>query len=98
MTLFDGSDLTVTSASLTAGHLSIYLAPECGRLEMLLLLLRAVAGRLTPDVPLEEFVATAITIEMRPRAVGVATDGELVSTSPPIECVSNPGTLKTFVP
>lgn len=84
--------------SIATGRLWIYLAPECGRLEMLLLLLRAVAGRLTPDVPLEEFVATAITIEMRPRAVGVATDGELVSTSPPIECVSNPGTLKTFVP
>jgi diacylglycerol kinase family enzyme len=65
---------------------------------MLLLLLRAVAGRLTPDVKLEEFVATEVTIDTGTRAMSVVIDGELISASPPIRCVTNPGTLRTLVP
>jgi diacylglycerol kinase family enzyme len=84
--------------SITTGRLWIYLAPECGRVEMMVLLLRALAGRLTPDVKLEEFVATEVTIRTGSRDVGVAADGELISASPPIRCVSNPGTLRTLVP
>ena len=84
--------------SITTGHLWIYLAPECSRLEMMVLLLRALAGRLTPDVKLEEFVATEVTIQRAPRGIAVAADGELVSTSPPIRCLTNPGSLRTLVP
>jgi diacylglycerol kinase family enzyme len=85
-------------ASLTAGHLSIYLAPECGRMEMVILALRAVAGRLTPDVKLEELRACEVTIEPRARRAGVATDGELVALSPPFACRIQRGTLRTLLP
>ena len=84
--------------SMATGHLWIYLAPECGRLQMMVLLLRALAGRLTPDVRLEELVATEVTIQRAPRGIGVAADGELVPTSPPIRCLAHPGALRTFVP
>lgn len=85
-------------ASLTAGHLSIYLAPECGRVEMLMLALRAVAGRLPPDMKLEELRACEVTIEPRARRAGVATDGELVPVSPPFTCGIRRGTLRTLLP
>jgi diacylglycerol kinase family enzyme len=84
--------------SLTTGHLWIYLAPECSRVEMLVLLLRALAGRLTPDVKLEELVASEVTIDASARDLSVAMDGELVAVSPPLRCVAHPGTLRTLVP
>jgi len=85
--------------SLTAGHLSIYLAPECGRFEMLRLGLRALAGRLRPDeVTLEEFRACEVTIETRARNAGVATDGELAPIDPPFTCWIRRGTLRTLLP
>jgi diacylglycerol kinase family enzyme len=84
--------------SLTAGHLSIYLAPECGRFEMLMLALRALAGRLPPDVKLEEFRACEVTIEPRARTTGVATDGELVPINPPFNFWIRRGTLRTLLP
>ena len=64
--------------SLTTGHLWISLAPECSRAEMLILITRAIAGRLTPDVKLEEFRAVELTIEPRAGDAGLAMDGELV--------------------
>lgn len=82
--------------SLTTGHLWIALAPECGRGEMLLLVLRAISGRLTPDVKLEEFRAVEVTIEPGTRTAGLAMDGELVPIAPPFACESRPGTLRTL--
>lgn len=84
--------------SLTGGRLSIYLAPECGRAEMLILVLRAIAGRLTPDVPLEEFHAGEVTIEPRSRGAALATDGELSPSRPPFTCDICPRTLRTLLP
>jgi diacylglycerol kinase family enzyme len=84
--------------SLTTGHLCIYLAPECGRLEMLVLLLRALAGRLTPDVKLESFVAADATIDPTRHGRHLAMDGELVIVPPPLQAVSRPGTLRTLLP
>jgi diacylglycerol kinase family enzyme len=82
--------------SLTAGRLWISLAPECSRLEMLILVVRAIAGRLTPDVKLEEFRAAEVTIEPRARGAGVAMDGELVPARPPFSCAIRPRTLRTL--
>ena len=85
-------------ASLTAGHLSIYLAPECDRLEMLWLALRAIAGRFPADIKLEEFRACEVTIEPRAGEARVATDGELAWISPPFTCRIRRGTLRTLLP
>ena len=84
--------------SLTAGHLSIYLAPECGRLEMLMLGLRAVSGRSPADITLEEFRACEVTIEPGAGAADVATDGELIGVSPPFTCGIRRGALRTLLP
>lgn len=85
-------------ASLTAGHLSIYLAPECDRLDMLLLALRAVAGRTQAEVKLEEFRACEVTIEPRARDARIARDGELLRINPPFTCGIRRGTLLTLLP
>jgi diacylglycerol kinase family enzyme len=84
--------------SLTAGYLWIALAPECSRVEMIALVVRALAGRLTPDVPLEEFRGAEVTIEPRGQGAGVAVDGELAAARPPFTSVSRPGTLLTRLP
>jgi diacylglycerol kinase family enzyme len=82
--------------SLATGRLWIALAPECSRAEMLLLVVRAIAGRLTPDVKLEEFRAVEVTIEPGTQAAGLAIDGELVPSAPPFACESRPRTLRTL--
>ena len=82
--------------SLATGLLWIAIAPECSRAEMLLLVARAITGRLTPDVQLEEFRAVEVTIEPGSRAAGLAIDGELVPSAPPFACRSRPRTLRTL--
>jgi diacylglycerol kinase family enzyme len=84
--------------SLTSGHLWISLAPECTRAQMFVLALRALAGRLTPDVTLERFRAAEVTIEPSGRDVRVALDGELVSMNPPFRFATRPRTLRTLLP
>ncbi|HTM26992.1 MAG TPA: diacylglycerol kinase family protein [Vicinamibacterales bacterium] len=84
--------------SLTGGRLWIYLAPACGRFEMLGLSVRALAGRLRGDVTLEAFAASDVTIEMAPRTVTVAVDGELLALTPPLRCAIRPRALRTLVP
>ena len=84
--------------SIDAGRLSIYVAPEAGRFDLIGLSLRALAGRLTPDVKLEEFSATEMTIEIPAPRIDAAIDGELVRLRPPLTCVIRPGALRTLVP
>jgi len=84
--------------SVDAGRLSIYVAPEAGRFDLIGLSLRALAGRLTPDVKLEAFTATAVTIEIAASRIDAAIDGELVRLRPPLACVIRPGALRTLVP
>ena len=84
--------------SLTTGQLWISLAPECSRGKMLMLVLRALAGRLAPDVKLEEFRAAEVIIEPRAGGSGVAMDGELVPINPPFRSAIRPRTLKTLLP
>lgn len=93
----EGADLGGRCA-LDGGRLSIYVAPECGRFEMLALSLRALTGRLTPDVKLESFVANDVTIEARAAHALVAVDGELVAFTPPLKCSIRPGALRTLTP
>ena len=84
--------------SIDAGRLLIYVAPEAGRFDLIGLSLRALAGRLTPDVKLEEFSATEMTIEIPAPRIDAAIDGELVRLRPPLTCVIRPGALRTLVP
>jgi diacylglycerol kinase family enzyme len=80
-----------TRASVTSGRLSIFLAPEYGRFEILTLPFRAIAGRLARDVKFEAFVARTVVLEpsrahyrwfgMRGTAHAVP-DGEFRPTTP----------------
>jgi diacylglycerol kinase family enzyme len=84
--------------SMTGGRLAVYVAPECGRFDLLGLSVRALAGRLTPDVKLEAFTASQLTIETASARVSAAIDGELIVLRPPLTCVSQPGALRTLLP
>jgi diacylglycerol kinase family enzyme len=87
-----------TRTSLQGGMLSIYIAPECGRLDLVALSARALAGRLTPDVTLEAFTAPQVTIETASPRVAAALDGELIALRPPLVCTVHRGSLKTLLP
>jgi diacylglycerol kinase family enzyme len=95
--LDDGPGIGGRSA-ITAGHLWIAVAPECGRLQMLRLVVRAIAGRLAEDVRLEEFRGLDVTIEPRGPMGGVAVDGELSPAKPPFSCACRPAALHTLLP
>jgi diacylglycerol kinase family enzyme len=83
--------------SLQSGQLSVYVAPECGRVELLALPVRALAGRLSPDTKFEAFTAREITIEPSRRRVGLALDGEIAVAHPPLRCRILPGALRVLV-
>ncbi len=84
--------------SLESGRLSAYVAPECGRLELLAMPFRALAGRLSPDVKFEAFSACEMTIEPSRSRVGLALDGEFFVTRPPLHCRIRPRALRVIVP
>lgn len=84
--------------SLDGGRLAAYVAPECGRLELAALPLRALTRRLSPDVKFEAFTGSEIILEpSRPR-VGMAIDGEIAVTHPPLRCHIRPGALRVILP
>ena len=87
-----------TRASLNGERLWIYVAPECTRFEMLTMSLRALAGRLGPNVKLEIFSAAEISIDTRHEHIGVAIDGELLVERPPLRSAIRPRVLQMIVP
>jgi len=83
--------------SIATGQLSVYTAPECSRGDMLKMVARALAGRMTADVPLEVRRACEVTIETASHHAPLAIDGELVTDRGPIRCRVEPGALRTLV-
>jgi diacylglycerol kinase family enzyme len=83
---------------LSGSRLSVYVAPECGRFELLAVSLRAIAGLLSPDVKFEAMMATELSIETGAYEIGVAIDGEVVMAQPPLCCAVRRGALKMIVP
>jgi diacylglycerol kinase family enzyme len=70
---------------LDAGRLSIFMAPDAGRFEVLTLPLRAVTNRLGSDAPFAAFQAETVAVEMSRRRVSVALDGEVALLQAPLE-------------
>ena len=70
---------------LDEGRLSIYLAPECGRFEVLALPVRALTRRLDSGAPFVEFAAETVTVDIESRRVSVAVDGEVALMTSPLE-------------
>jgi diacylglycerol kinase family enzyme len=83
---------------LDAGHLSIFLAPECGRFEILSLPMRALTGRLGTNTPFADFQADSVAVNVGRRRVSVALDGELTLMSSPLTYRIRPGALKVLGP
>jgi diacylglycerol kinase family enzyme len=93
----EGIDLGAR-ASLETGRLSAYVAPECGRVELLAMPFRALARRMSAEVKFEAFTAREITIEPSRSRVGLALDGEIAVTHPPLRCRILPRALRVLVP
>ena len=80
------------------GRLSLYVAPYCGRFEILALPFQALAGRLAADVKFESFAATALSVETARRRVNVALDGEVTVMQSPLHYRIRAAALRTVVP
>jgi diacylglycerol kinase family enzyme len=82
---------------LDEGRLSIYMAPECGRFEILALPVRALMRRLGSAAPFVEFQAEALTVDVPSQRVSVALDGEVALTKSPLEYRVRLRALKAIV-
>ncbi|MEP6914881.1 MAG: diacylglycerol kinase family protein [Acidobacteriota bacterium] len=85
-------------AALDRGNISVFIAPECGRFEILALPFRALARRLAMDPTLVHYDARDVRVDLRRRRVGVSLDGEIVVMQPPLQYRVRAGVLRTLVP
>jgi len=83
---------------LDEGRLSIFVAPDAGRFEILSLPLRGVTNRLRTGAPFAAFHAETVAVEMSRRRVSVALDGEVALMQPPLEYRVRPRALRAIVP
>ena len=95
--LAEGFELGARGA-LDGGRLSIFVAPECGRFEILTLPLRAKANRLTADARFQRFLAEEVTIELSRRHVSAAFDGEVAIVRTPLHFRVRRAALHLLVP
>ena len=83
---------------LDGGVLSVYIAERAGRLALLALGLRALAGRLRQARDFRAFTATELRID-RPRPqMRIATDGEICRLPVPLHYRIHPRALSVIVP
>jgi diacylglycerol kinase family enzyme len=85
-------------SSLRDGCLSIYTTRRRGRLALLGLALRALAGRLRQANDFSNVHASTLRIEARRRRLWVATDGELSVMTTPLVFRVLPRALRVVVP
>ena len=95
--LAEGFELGARGA-LDGGRLSIFVAPECGRFEILTLPLRAKANRLTADARFQRFLAEEATIELSRHHVSAAFDGEVAIVRTPLHFRVRRAALHLLVP
>jgi len=85
-------------ATLTAGRLSLYVAPDSGRLDAVALIARALVGRLKQSDKFEAWLASSIAMDMTKREIAVALDGEIHVLDAPLRFSVKPGALNVIVP
>lgn len=83
---------------LDGGRLSIFLAPECGRFEILSLPVRALVRRLGSAAPFASLEAETVNVEVASRRVSVALDGEVAIMPSPLVYKIRPHSLRVIVP
>ena len=84
--------------TMTDGRLSLYVAPDSGRLDLLALTARALLRRLKRYEKFEAWTASSIAIDMSQREIDVALDGEISALAPPLRFGVNRRALKVIVP
>jgi YegS/Rv2252/BmrU family lipid kinase len=84
--------------TLDTGRLSVFVAPDLGRFEMLALPFKAIAGRLETDAHFANFTAANVSVELRRPRVSVATDGEVTIMRTPLQFSIRRGALRILVP
>jgi diacylglycerol kinase family enzyme len=80
------------------GRLSVYVAPDTGRLGTLLLAGRALAGKLRTHPQFETWQVTSIAMEFARPRIRVAIDGEIHVLDCPLRFRLHPCALPTLVP
>jgi diacylglycerol kinase family enzyme len=83
---------------LDQGLLSIFVAPECGRFEILALPVRAITNRLGEASPLTGFQAQSLSVALGHHRIRVAVDGEIAVMRPPLSYKIRPGALRVITP
>lgn len=84
--------------TLDNGHLSVFLAPECGRFEILALPFRALAKRLNAGAPFAAFTADTLSVDVPRHRVSVALDGEVAMMRSPLVYRVRPRALRIIAP
>jgi diacylglycerol kinase family enzyme len=84
--------------TLEGGHLSIFVAPECGRFEILALPLRALTNHLHEPGPFAGFNADKLSVDVGRHRVSVACDGEIALMRAPLVYRIRPRALRVVVP
>ncbi len=85
-------------AAIDQGRLSIFIAPEIGRFEILTLPLRGLTKRLSADARFQSFLAEDVTIELSRHRPSVALDGEVTVMRPPLHFRIRRAALHLLVP
>ena len=87
-----------TRDNIADGKLSLYIAPPMGRIGVLTLPFRALAGTLERHEQFETHCATTILIGFRQRRIGVAIDGEVRELDTPLQLNIRRRALRILVP
>jgi diacylglycerol kinase family enzyme len=85
-------------ARLDEGRLSVFVAPECGRFEILALPVRALTNRLGEAVPFAGFQAEAVSVDLGRHRLNVALDGEIAVMRTPLAYHIRPRALRVITP
>ncbi len=93
----EGFDLGARK-TLSAGHLSLYVAQRSGRLALLGFALRALAGRLRQARDFDALTTDRLVIATRHQRIRVSTDGEVTLMQTPLHYRIRPGALHVIVP
>ena len=87
-----------TRASLTEGHLSLYIAKVTTRIGVVRLCLRSLLGGLRQDSEMEFLSVSEAWMHTRRKQLRVALDGEVIVLHSPMHYRSRPGALRVLVP
>jgi diacylglycerol kinase family enzyme len=95
--IVEGLEIGARTA-LDRGNISVFVAPECGRFEILMLPFRALARRLGSDPKFMHYDAREARIDLRRLRARVSLDGEVVRMQSPLQYRVQAGVLHTIVP